>query len=78
MVAEYLHGITFPAVDIRHVYHGYIHTDVPDVGSFLSVHQTISMTVAQMTIQAVCIANGDNGNNTIPGQNTFARVSHGI
>ena len=45
--AEYLDGIALPAVDVGHIDHGHIHTDITDVGRFMAVDDTIAASVTQ-------------------------------
>ena len=59
MITEYLNFISFLTIYIRHIYHTHIHTDISHIRSFLSVHQTIGMTIAQMAVQTIGIPNRD-------------------
>lgn len=62
VVAKDLNRITLLAVDARHVDHAHVHADVANVRSFLSVNQTVAVTVAKVTVQTIGIANGYGGN----------------
>ena len=57
MRAENLHTVAHVTVDIRNVNHADIHTDISHIGSRVPVYQTISISVTQMPIQSVGIAN---------------------
>ena len=53
MVAENLHRVTFPAVNVCHVNHRHVHADIAHIGRTLAVHQTIAATAAQMAVQSL-------------------------
>ena len=68
-------------VDIRNVgdvYHGDIHTDVAHVRSLTAIDETVAGTTTQMAVQAVGIADGDGGNQTVARQYTLAAVAYGF
>ena len=50
VVAEDLDTVAFLAVDASNVNHRYVHTDVADVLSLLTIHQTVAVAVAQMAV----------------------------
>src|SRR5574344_1366005 len=62
VITEYFHPVTLLTVDIRHINHANIHADITHVRSLLPVHQTIAVTVAQVAIQSVGIADWNSGN----------------
>ena len=62
VLAKDLHLIALHTGNIRHVDHRYIHADVTHVLRLLTVHQTIAVTITQMAIQAIGIANRNGSN----------------
>ena len=61
VVAEDLYAITFLAWDVGHINHTDIHADVTNIFRLLAVYETIAMAVAEMTVEAVCIAYRNSG-----------------
>jgi len=59
VVAEDFYAVAFMTVDIRDVYHGYVHADVAYVWRLLSVDETVGVSVAQTPVEPVGIAYGD-------------------
>lgn len=78
VVAENLYRITLFAINVGHVYHTHIHTNITDVRSFLPVNQTIAMAAAQMTVEPVSIANRNGCNTAFARQMTTTTVAHRI
>ena len=62
IVAENLYAISLVAINIRNVYHGYVHTDVAYILSLLPIDKTVAVTVAQMAVEPVGIAYRNGGN----------------
>ena len=56
MFSENLHTVTLITFDICHIDHGYVHTDVADIVSFLAVYQAVAFPVAQSPVQSVSIS----------------------
>ena len=65
MLAEDLHLVALLTGDVGDIDHRHIHTDVTHVLGLLPVHQTVTVAVAQMTVESVGMANGDSGNDGI-------------
>ena len=76
VLAEDLHLITLGAGDIRHVDHRHIHTDITHVLGLLTIHQTIAVTVAEMAVQTVGIADGDGSDHTVALDLALTAVAH--
>ena len=53
MVAEDFHRIAFLAVNVRHVDHADVHTNVTHIRSALAVDQAIGVSVAQMVMNSI-------------------------
>ena len=78
MFAKDLHLITLQTRDVGDVDHRHIHTDIAHVLCLLTMHQAIAMTVAQMTVQTVCLANRYGSNHRVALDFTFTTVAHSI
>ena len=50
VVAEDFDTVTFLTIDASNVNHRYVHTDVANVLSLLTIHQTVAVAVAQMAV----------------------------
>ena len=61
VVAENLHTIAFLTWDVGHINHTDIHADVTYIFRLLAVYKSITMAVAEMTVEAVCIAYRNSG-----------------
>lgn len=62
VVAKDLNRVSLVAVNVGHVDHANVHTDIANVGRLLSVHQAVAMAIAQVAVQSVGIANRYGGN----------------
>ena len=65
MVAKDLYAVTFLAVDACNIYHGDIHTDVAHILCLLAVDEAVAMTVAEMAVQTVGIADRYGGDDAV-------------
>ena len=78
MVAEYLHGITFLAVDVRHIYHAHIHADVAHIVCLLPIDKTVAAPVAQMAVQTIGITYWNGSNAAVTVKHRTARVADAV
>ena len=78
MVTENLDTVAFFAVDARDVDHGHIHADVADIRCLLSVYQAIAVAVAEMAVQAVCIADWYGGDQAVVLDSPLAGIANGV
>ena len=65
VVAEDLYAVTFLTWYVGHVNHTDIHADISDIFCLLAVYETIAMTIAEMTVEAVGIADRDSCDNAV-------------
>ena len=61
VVTENNRLVTFAAVDVGHVYHTDVHTDIAHIRRFLSVHQAIGISPSQVAVQSVGITDRNGG-----------------
>ncbi len=78
VVAKDFHLVTLLAVDVGHVNHADIHADVTHIVGFLPIHQTIAATIAEMTIEAVGIANRNGSNAAVTFQDGATRITNAV
>ena len=78
VVTENLDTVAFFTVDACDVDHGHIHADVADIRCLLSVHQAIAVPVAEMAVQAVCIADWYGGNQAVMLDSPLARIAYSV
>ena len=78
MLTENLYGITLLTVDARNINHRHIHADVAHILRLLTIHQTISMAIAQVTVQAIGITDRDGCDDTVLIQDGLARIAHAL
>ena len=78
VVAEDFDRVAFAAVRVRHVNHADVHADVADIVRALTVHQTVAAAVAEVSVQAVSIANRNGGDARVTLQNSAAGVAHAV
>ena len=67
--------VAFLTVDACDINHTHVHADVADIRRFLTVDQTVAMTVAQVTVEPVCIAYGDGGDTAVALHKTLAALT---
>ena len=86
-VAEHCHGqvlaenldlVAFLADYVGAVDHCHVHADVSHVLRFLSVYQTVAMTVAKVAVQTVGIAYGYGADNAVALQHRASAVTNAI
>ena len=76
MLAEDFHLVTLLTVDTRDIDHRHVHTDIPYVLRLLTVDETIAVTVAEMTVQTVGIADRNGCNHGVVLYLSLTTVSH--
>ena len=78
MFTEYFYAVPFLAVNVGHVNHRHIHTDIAHIGSLLSVHKTIAGSASEVAVEPVGIADRDGGDAAVTGQDALAAVAHSL
>lgn len=78
VVAEDFDTVAFLAINTCYVNHSYVHTDVTDVLCLLTIYQTITVSVTQMAVQAVSVADWYCCNHTITVDGSLARVADSL
>ena len=76
VVAKDFDTVAFFTIDTSNVNHRYVHTDVTDVLCLLTIYQTITVSVTQMAVQAVSIADWYSCNHTITVDGSLARIAY--
>ena len=56
--------------------HGDIHTDITHILGFLTIHQTITMTIAKVTVQSVSITDRNSSDHTVALYLSLTTVAH--
>ena len=76
--AKDLHLITLQTRDVGDINHRHIHTDIAHVLCLLAMHQAVAMTIAEVTVQTVGLANRYGGNHRVALDFAFTTVAHSI
>jgi hypothetical protein len=76
VLAKNLYLISLMTWDIGDIDHGHVHTDIAYIFGFLTIYQTIAMTIAKVTVQTISIADRNSGNHTIALYLTFTAVAY--
>ena len=61
MRTEDLYAVALVAVNVGDINHAYVHADVAHVRSLLTIHDAVSQSIAEASVETVGIANGDGG-----------------
>ena len=76
VVAEDLYAVTLLTWDVSHINHTDIHADVSYIFCLLAVYETIAMTIAEMTVETVCIADRNSCNDAVLFKDGAAAVTY--